>query len=348
MSTAFTNISTVLQNPDKVSYCNELYQATRERADVANVGSVSDITDGEDSQEIVARWASMQALLSAMWDRYIDHELAPDEGYFNNKDDSDIKVYDATRWEALTGLEIDGGTNKIKFRRVPNGNSYPSDWTDYSDAQYVHGDVQDDDMRGPWIMDDIAKCNDLLWWVSNKHLYSGPGIVGRQGMSHPPAFGFSLVDCATALSNHVTAWNTKAWVSFVESRLYRAATSSTLTGTPSYQFDRGRRFQTIFGVIPPTVVVPSVAEVYFLIEKDGVSSYLDVDGLGVAENKYYYHEAIANGSSSPRVMASYFGNYNTDPCIALGCPITTTTKGALSLYTLWVWKMDFANGTKPT
>lgn len=77
----------------------------------------------------------------------------------------------------------------VNGKMKKSGQAYwiiPGDWTDYDDAAYVYGWIQQGDVIGPWIFADLqAACNALIWtlydtsdWVSSAspgESYTGVG-----------------------------------------------------------------------------------------------------------------------------------------------------------------------------
>jgi hypothetical protein len=65
---------------------------------------------------------------------------------------------------ALAGLTESG-----YWRRVPVDGDKPADWTEYDDAAYSYGKIQDGDMAGPWLFKDIQ----LVMQKMTRHYWHG-------------------------------------------------------------------------------------------------------------------------------------------------------------------------------
>jgi hypothetical protein len=78
-------------------------------------------------------------------------------------DDSSDSTYLAFRW--LLGDVRGDGVYPYDFRRAT---IWPDDWTDWDDAAYSDGKIQEGDIMGPWIFADLqAALNMLIWSLSD-------------------------------------------------------------------------------------------------------------------------------------------------------------------------------------
>jgi hypothetical protein len=65
-------------------------------------------------------------------------------------------------------MALAGMTSTGYWRRVPVDGDAPADWTDYGDAVYSYGKIEDGDLAGPWLFKDIQ----LLMEKMTRHIWS--------------------------------------------------------------------------------------------------------------------------------------------------------------------------------
>jgi hypothetical protein len=155
MSDTFTPLSE-WQHLQDTDAANEIVQAYNERRQCvdASFTPVDLLGEGSNAQDTafwrgIQQWILDQVQRTTGDNRWLDHEQEI-EGK------SALPYYTLAAWRTNSGL-YDG------FRRAT---TWPSDWTDYEDAEYNYGVIQAGDIRGPWFFEDLQKGLDALRWTA--------------------------------------------------------------------------------------------------------------------------------------------------------------------------------------
>jgi len=360
MSTAFTAIATIMADPTKDDYYNEIKNALGERRQALGgswgafdpSGSKS---PGDDYGWMGAgnnqSWHGLQYYLGIVIPDYYDHALMSGAGYLDGKAKSSAVKYTAAIFETLTGLEADD-TNPIwtiKFRRV-SGSDWPADWTDFNDPAYSFGLIQAGDIIGPWIFEDMHNVLDLMWWTGDERDWS---TLDTESIGDKSGVYTSSVSCADAKTNHASVFASDAWGSFAYAFYYAWGSGWSNSGPTSWKFD-AERLRGKGGVNNSYLTtVDADVEIYAFMEAIGApASWADVDSLGATQDTYHYFDKQTGVNSSP-VVSDYLGNVSTSPIITgslFPCPIGASydqKAGIKADDVLFVFKWNFTSGTKP-
>jgi len=241
---AFTAIPQVA-NPQldwsALSFINEIRQAQSERSQAIGGGTIADVAAGADVQA-ASFWETIQLWLEANC-----------LSFFNDGGDAAWDVdgdYSATRFGVMKNFATVGewraaaGIHSSGFRRTAGWDPTNDDWTNNADPMYVYGTMQEDDIIGPWIMDDIQK-----GLIAMRRLWSAQPSITTEYRS---AGGERWWDepCSDGLARQHTAWTSSSWsnlagvIVYMVYRIYYGPVSS------KYYFagDRIKSVPTLTGI----------------------------------------------------------------------------------------------------
>lgn len=190
MSTAFTAPG----NATWQTLLNELTLAYSERRQA--VGDAAYIATDDKDIQACRYWSTIQGWIETNCLVFIDitGPLTPDKTAF--------LFYTLASFRSVAGLHEDG------FRRVPEG----VEWNGTDDPVWSYGQMQEGDIIGPWIFEDLQKAfSVMLWAVSLSKCDLLDGLV-KAGS------GSSTGSADEAYALAVTDWNNSGWY---DAALYR-------------------------------------------------------------------------------------------------------------------------------
>lgn len=127
------------------------------------------------------------------------------------------------------------------FRRVPCTNAWPSAWTNMNDPAYLYGTIQAGDIVGPWNVDDIQRCFDVMTQRVSEASWRNVGYpteTNRYIESNN-----TYTNYADAVAALTADWGSDSLVSLsLEPRAYAYASYSVTLG--QYQLTAYRIFST--------------------------------------------------------------------------------------------------------
>ena len=124
-------------------------------------------------EPLIQENVGLQGNLERICDNFVNSHDHPGNWDGDAWGDDGPPLYTLATWRTAIGLLGDG------FRRVPGG-SWPADWTDYADAAYEHGFVQEGDIIGPWLFKDLQDGLNLLVWTRLRPSWDGMHRRGQE------------------------------------------------------------------------------------------------------------------------------------------------------------------------
>jgi len=243
-------------------------------------------------------------------------------------------------------------TTRYGFRRVPYGNAWPTDWTDYGDAQYKYwseppgtgGNVQTDDILGPWLFVDLQRALSAMKWTA---------FAGDWNSNEPLSWWIqtsasSSPICSTALTNHDNSWSDPSSKDIPGYHYEVVAKGTKVSGSYAfysvrYAFGRPWLYQ------PPTFR-KSAYSLYVIPEPvQFFDTFKDIDSWTpplVQGQIYKLEDNPVVSDAAPRNSPNTFGNYNGAPVEAAGLGCSPDVLGQYSVAfsdTYWILKWEFAN-----
>jgi len=194
------------------------------------------------------------------------------------------------------------------------------------------------DIFGPWIYEDLQAGFSALKWTGNLVTIPGGGgwqSVGTWGLK--TSSSGNVGSCALAISGQDSDWSAQSWAFG-----YSSYNANVILENPSQWKATGDRGggQSKFTTLP--TFRPSVLEEYAAMIKYG-TNFIDVDGLGVAENTWHRFAAIAESSSATRTMGGV-GTITSNPVTDAGVSCPTLANGGLFAQAQkWIFKWNFTN-----
>jgi hypothetical protein len=318
---AFTTITAGL-DWQPLAFINELVKGFSERRQ-ASGGAAFDLVVSGDALQDPAFWQALQNGIDGIVTSFCDHvNGVPIAGR------TSVLMFTLAAWRAAAGLHVDG------WRRATEWDLATNDWTDPADAMYSHGVLQDKDIIGPWLMDDLQKALSALKWT--KKLAAVEHIDGSSKNG-----GGADADCATARAACETDYNTGSGAPGAYYFCQRTADTS-------YSFYAWRdRSKCRASSVPNPAGVTLDYEVYG-IPSAGFYAFQDLDGLGLVENVLCLL-ASAAGASGTTLTTDFIGpaTFPLDCAPAVNCPLGVGTSGGVIVaprpYWILIWNFTNSN-----
>jgi len=296
------NFSNIVDDIDwqYVSFINELINAYSERRQALGYSSVANKAVDTDIHA-TSFWTTMQNWLETYCVYFVDHTI-PIAG------SNGPTLYTLASWRAAAGLNSSG------FRRATAwtpGN--PANWV--TDVSFSYGQMQNDDIIGPWIFAELqAGLKALKWTTMSSTAYVPDSVeqkvVTTQATESPP-------DGNALLAQHINVdWPAGSWetVPGTPTRLYMVYAKQDPDGyygeTAFFNSMRIRGKPRLTNV--PTFR-PCACALYFEATVDYMYSFKDIDSLGLEYGKLGLGEELAAAQTATR-DGSQFGDYP-------GCPV---------------------------
>lgn len=293
MSTAFTTPTDATWQ----ELLDEIVLAYSERRQVLGQSAYT----AEDSRDVQAAsyWTTLQAWLETNCVSFIDHDNGP-----LTDDEDDFLYFTLDNWLATAGLNASG------FRRSTDGSSFS------------YGQMQEGDIIGPWIFEDLQKGFGALKWCKHLIDYTLSRIKGFYDNLY-----FST--CSAALSSASTDWVNRPAFSG-GSHFYRAYVwAKEIVPGIEYLFSLHREVGSFYVVGISVTDLPYTCDFYSLAKKVGTGSdvFYDGDGWGAVENKLFFLGSVGEQSGSDCTLACSF-DIQSDLLTPFGisCPVGDTER----------------------
>ncbi len=334
MSDPFTTIDNDTVWYD-VDLANEIIDAINERSMVSGAfypGVQLDNVVADDDVSYDLSWIQdVQDLAEDIIPYFLDHTAIPDAGDLHGEDT--IPAFDAAGFATASGL----GTGLWR-RATAWDPGAGDDWTNRNDGMYLsQGQASEADVYGPWNLVDMHAALSTLKWTWKAIEYSQEYEAGNRQIRNPGGSWEST--CAATVS----AWETTQWPGSSWEDSYGAyyQVQAGLVHHPLW-LATGVRRKSLARITGLWAARPCTPDIYYKIIGQPGMDFLDMDGLGVDENDYCFHETIGSAQAAIRTADTWFGAIDTDPfsLSGLSCP-DEGDKNAQSHETLWVLKWDF-------
>lgn len=309
-----------------VNMTNELIRSINLR--LKATGACCDIlTEVTSCDEIEAAISLIQTnLINLLGFGFVDHTL--ETGSFNNF--SEIPFFNETTFFEAAGLPNG-------FRRASSWDPGVDDWTNYTDPMYTYGNSYGS-LIGPWLFEDLKNALETLNWTKI-------GVGGIDGWDYIISQAYSD-SCSAGVAEQNGYWS-GSWTSGgIAPYMARESIEYRPAAAPGQEWDlESYRLRSISSATVPTIA-PCEIDSYYYMVAPAHHSFYDIDGFGISENRWAYHEtmpavypavALRGGSGE----ATYVGDYSTNP---LGTSITCPNTGANGIQAgalNWVLKWEF-------
>jgi hypothetical protein len=205
----FTPLSS-WQHLQDTKAANEIVQAYNERRQCVGDSAIDLLDAGSNAQD-TAFWRGMQEWINTQvnlsgepafeFSRWLDHEETINGA-------SEFPVYTREVFKTRTGL-TGGDANTVGFRRATEYDPDVNNWMDYNDPMYSYGTIQSDDIRGPWIFEDLQKAFDMMRWTARERTeYIDPQ---NKTASTPNVFESTLETKQEAIDEIASLWESTEW-----------------------------------------------------------------------------------------------------------------------------------------
>jgi hypothetical protein len=281
MSTAFTAPG----NATWQTLLNELTLAYSERRQAVSerIQSVNDAYIATDDKDIQAfwYWSTIQGWIENNCLVFIDitGPLTPDKTAF--------LFYTLASFRSVAGLHEDG------FRRVPEG----VEWNGTDDPVWSYGQMQEGDIIGPWIFEDLQKAfSVMLWAVSLSRCDLLDGLVKAAG-------GTCVGSADEAYALAVTDWNNSEWDHWLAGLYRNGAEAFCYTYLPTSDPRVDTFYVDIYRVrfkyhieTPVSLTCARVYEAYTKATNRGsVAHYGTADRVFYNNGEYFSGETLVEG-----------------------------------------------------
>ena len=246
---------------------------------------------------------------------------------------------DPVTWTESSFLTAAGIPNG--FRRATSWDPDTDDWTDYNDAMFSYGYIQPGDIFGPWIYADFQAALSVLDWTWMDSV-SGSTFEQRNMDSR---YVLSPNDCATAKAWGVAQWPLETWSSEGASLYYAYGYL--------YQYrwwvHTAQRYRSLSGGTLPSTYLPCAIDVYYRLVGGTIYpepyQYNDIDGLGVNDNEFYFHETLPaiTPAVANRTGLTKFGDYDASPTAGITCYSGAWTTIIKADKMMWILKWDYTH-----
>jgi hypothetical protein len=195
----------------------------------------------------------------------------------------------------LSAHRDNAGMSASGFRRATSWNPEASDWTDVDDGMFAHGLMQEGDIIGPWILDDLQRAFDALRWTYGKGSIADAYIRSGSGATR---------------SDAIAAFNADSWLAGSVYGFYQCYASNDGAGTWFNSRAKGK-----VQVSSISTHVAHAADAYGFVTDSGAGNFVDRDSFGATENEWYFLESFSADTVDTRTTATY-GAIDTAPLTA--------------------------------
>lgn len=288
-------------------FLNELRKAHSERAQAVGQSAVDEI-DAADNVDVQHKdfWLAMQNFVATYCTQFVNDGNDPD---WDPTGETGADVLDNYAFfsEFMTTV-----TGKTSFRRAtawdPDGGD---DWTDMDDAMYSFGVMQEGDIIGPWIFDDLQKAFDAM----RRRYYSASGSsrVVRSGVQAANSYG-GFPDCESLRTAALAVWEADSYSSDNNRAvLYMAyRTHQSYGSNPYVRLWEGYGYKSA----PQATNIDTVTDLTYdwNLFCRNTAIYGDfADLLGYADEDTWFEQDSGAGASSSTVTAGTMGDNDIWP-----------------------------------
>ena len=300
----------------------EITVSIRDRYDAINASYVADDTDdrvpGDDATTIGPStndqsWLEWQNMLEALPAhlRYID----PDQPIVGQP--RAVTSMTLAAWRIKAGI-----TNG--FRRATSYDPAADAWTDYADPMYSYGTIQEGDVMGPWIVQDLQDGISAY----SVAVYRTVGDIGRVEPRNKWDQDIGGADCDIAWTNACIAYAAKSWTDpnpFMFN-IYRAFVLIDVLSPTSSRFTNSRE------LAKPTLMniwtgAAHTADIYLMPTVQFPDIFHDWDHLGWEEDKWAFHESLSSATTASRTgnLVTAASPYSIDDAPMTNLPFTCSS-----------------------
>ena len=325
MASTFTNFDVDGFDWSDKAFLNEFVSAYNERNAVASTGAITPWNGGDLACKESGNpsFNLLQTNLESMCTGFVNHDATI-------VGESAVPMFSLATWRAEAGMSSG-------FRRAT---TWPTNWKNYADAAFNYGKMQDGDIIGPWIFDDLQKGLASLQWTVD----DGTKAFVSSTLKSEVGGGGS---CAVALADYNSNWTSGSWGagSFVYLVL---ASIREDDPTPTFWAVRGARE---YGSTQMTSIdVTSACSIDLYCKPQhynyaGVEiDFLDIDSKTMTENALWFWETLASAQTATR-NSSTFTSPTTEPLAVAGFDCSNVGEGAAWIQysdVFWIHKWGFA------
>ena len=196
------------------------------------------------------------------------------------------------KWFSPTSFFAAAGIPTQGWRRATTWDVTINDWTDTNDAMYAFGNVSGGDIIGPWLMDDLQKAFVVLTNTVNREVQNATNSPQVKYVQGPDG-----TNCTEGRTLHLANWATNNWTTPANSRPYQAFARKD-------SFERSFNSEREYAAQDTAIGCSDITnecDVYFRADPPVNQVFLDVDGLGMASNKWWKLETLAAAAGNRRV-----------------------------------------------
>lgn len=263
---------------------------------------------------------NMQTRIETLCTAFIDHAAVSGSG------PTDLALYTWTTFKAAAGL----GAGWRRFGGEWNGGAAPA---------FDSGRIQNGDILGWWIWEDLVKAFQALKWTRIALLSGATGTTSKHVSDTPHAA------YATAVSNYDAAWAAAAfgaasYGSLIAGSRYYDGSGYGFNGT----IGRSKFSLTLPAALAGLLALPTV-DVWAVQQASGANPFFS--GIGQLQDKFYLVAAddVPAAFGAAKIYGSPIDDYNGDPVTEAGVKVETasTLVCASNLYEYAAAKWAFTN-----
>jgi len=283
-----------------LSFLNQLRSAMDERSRILGESAYAPTAEGDDIQS-VEYWYSIQAWLEVNCTQFVNHTLT-----------ASVTKFTLATWREAAGIEASG------FRRAQVWNPDPvaPDWE--VDPTYLsNGKMEEGDIIGPWIFDDLQAGFDALRWTTDDSSSAYGGSYKNMVRSQNKAA------CNTDRTNAINQWNGMSWTSGGGYYLATARGNKYKSIiNDDYTFWYAARFSSQWVQSGISTYRPHEALVYLKPKQYGVHIFTDIDHLGMIEGSLWLLDTLAEATTAARISREIGKGGYFEDCPIEASPLT--------------------------
>lgn len=313
-----------------VNFINELRGAWSERRQSIGGAPVADVVAGHDIQS-VSFWKDMQEWCENNCASFVNHNETI-------AGQSSVPMFSVPSWRDAAGMNSQG------FRRTQIWNpSNPGDWE--NDIAFEHGFMEEGDIIGPWIFDDLQKAFTALKWTQKASQCDDSQMK--------TLLNSSTFNCAWwGRANHIAAYLPRGW----ETNIHGPYVYGAMGRIYHKEYQNWRlssvRYRGTPKVTGVSTIVPCSCDIYFLpitLIWGGSGVFADADSRGMRENQLWRAQTLPVAQLSTRT-GSQFSPSEVSPVDTI--PVTcgdvpnekdNAVKGVRVASTYFIFKWNFTN-----
>jgi hypothetical protein len=325
MSIPFTNPYDIPAGQTWQTLLDEITLAYSERINAYGWHSYTP-SDGKDVQA-ATYWAVFQNWVETNCVSFVDHVSGP-----LNPTGTEFLYF------TLETFREEAGLNESGFRRVPEG----VEWDGVNDPVWSYGVMQEGDIIGPWIFEDLQKGFGALKWVCKGGLFLMGRTVGG---------GYFIgadSDCATNRASHASQLAAATFEEITlepvnagirELRVY----ADVIGGVGGYWWSYQEKLKARYSRVYPWLC-PYFADLYFYPTTAAPYQFFDFTGLGLTEGVHFLYESLPESTDIITQQSDWIGENLVNGFDTLGwyCP-SAGRYAKLRLEPRWIVKPSFTN-----